>query len=1057
MNETCGCCEGIERLTPIAIINRPGLDALVYRVGTHASFLETMLARLSNLGIPRKDLEITLSEFDDPNAQIYPLQGLTTRAASDPAIAFLDAWATVADVLTFYQERIANEGYLRTATERRSILELARLVGYTLRPGVAASVFLAYTLEKDHDVTILPRNRAQSVPGPGELPQSFETAEPLEARFIWNTLQPRLTSLPFIRLIPASEASPPTGEDNTIDTDTIYFLGIATRLKPGDALLFVFNDLTGGFPFIFDDVPKSFAFVKVTSVEPQAVQNRTKVMIDRGLQKTAMMAMFLIGSPPSSPPEPPATGGKLSFTGLVKTLTEPPSLSPRNSQQLQRRVGQIFNPQSGINSLILKTINPALGDTLDAALSNADVSPTPSSIPSLDCAAALRVKAALFGHNLPLPSGVKPQVFKRLIGDAFLQEGAQIKAFFQESLEDPRKFLPLDAQYDQITVGSWIVVETLDSTGKAVRTFHQVIDVQTVTLTPLDFLSGDVFDGLDGATLQQILAILTVAIKITLLKIDPSWLPRPTAETDLFSLLRTTTIYAQSECLPLSEVPLANNPAAQTDQGMGEEDACIVKGNLIELDQLYPDLKSGRRIVVSGERADVSGTSGVRVSELVMLAGVTQDVSTVKVDGVDIPLPGDKLHTFLQLATPLSYTYKCDTVTIYGNVVRATHGETRTEVLGSGDGSKALQRFSLRQLPLTYLSAPTAAGAESTLRVRVNDILWHEADSLADLVPTDRSYTTESDDADKTTVIFGNGRYGARLPTGVENVKAVYRTGIGKPGNVQAGQITLLATKPLGVKGVINPLRASGGADRESRDSARRNVPLALLALDRLVSVEDYEDFARTYAGIGKASAAHISNRRRRLVHLSIVGADNIPIDKNSDLYLNLVQALLQLGDPNVPLQVDLCEVMFIVISASVRLLPDYLWESVEANIRAALLDFFGFERRELGQPVFESEVFSVIQGIAGVDYVDLEVLGAVDQGKVVDALDKASQTPPDPSDPKETVTEEFLELLDLKGHKNIPVGLAFFNPTTSSIVPAQLAFLSPDVPDMLILTEIAQ
>ncbi len=139
MNETCGCCEGTQQLTPIAIINRPGLDALVYRVGTHASFLETMLARLPSLGIARKDLDIPLSEVDDPQALIYPLQGLTTRAPDDPSIACLDAWATVADVLTFYQERITNEGYLRTATERRSILELARLVGYALRPGVAAS------------------------------------------------------------------------------------------------------------------------------------------------------------------------------------------------------------------------------------------------------------------------------------------------------------------------------------------------------------------------------------------------------------------------------------------------------------------------------------------------------------------------------------------------------------------------------------------------------------------------------------------------------------------------------------------------------------------------------------------------------------------------------------------------------------------------------------------------------------------------------------------------------------------------------------------------------
>ena len=53
----------------------------------------------------------------------------------------------VADVLTFYQERLANESFLRTASERRSILELARLIGYELHPGVAASGFLAFTLD----------------------------------------------------------------------------------------------------------------------------------------------------------------------------------------------------------------------------------------------------------------------------------------------------------------------------------------------------------------------------------------------------------------------------------------------------------------------------------------------------------------------------------------------------------------------------------------------------------------------------------------------------------------------------------------------------------------------------------------------------------------------------------------------------------------------------------------------------------------------------------------------------------------------------------------------
>src|SRR6266699_3374252 len=176
MNETCGCCEGIEQLTPLAIANRPGLDALFYRIGTHASFLETMLARLSNLWLCLSDLNNTQDKCPDQDKS-YPLQGLTTRAESDPAIALLDAWATVAHVLTFYQERIANEGFLRTATERRSVLELARLVGYVLRPGVASSVFLAFTVEDAPGApgaaTVPAGTKVQSVPSQGQRPQTF--------------------------------------------------------------------------------------------------------------------------------------------------------------------------------------------------------------------------------------------------------------------------------------------------------------------------------------------------------------------------------------------------------------------------------------------------------------------------------------------------------------------------------------------------------------------------------------------------------------------------------------------------------------------------------------------------------------------------------------------------------------------------------------------------------------------------------------------------------------------------------------------------------------------
>src|SRR6516225_6839445 len=132
--ETCGCCEGIQVLTPQSTANRPGLSALNYRVGTHGAFLETMKARLTTM-------TLQLPAADGQSIETFmPLRDLTTRDSGDFSIALLDSWATVADVLTFYQERIANEGYLGTAVERRSILELARLVGYTLQPGVGATV-----------------------------------------------------------------------------------------------------------------------------------------------------------------------------------------------------------------------------------------------------------------------------------------------------------------------------------------------------------------------------------------------------------------------------------------------------------------------------------------------------------------------------------------------------------------------------------------------------------------------------------------------------------------------------------------------------------------------------------------------------------------------------------------------------------------------------------------------------------------------------------------------------------------------------------------------------
>ena len=107
----CGCCEGISPQTPGLVSNRPGLSQIGYRVGTYANFKASLLTALS----------------EPANS---PLGLLTTRDDSDFTIALLDAFAVTSDILTFYQERLANKSYLRTATLPGSVFELARLVGY---------------------------------------------------------------------------------------------------------------------------------------------------------------------------------------------------------------------------------------------------------------------------------------------------------------------------------------------------------------------------------------------------------------------------------------------------------------------------------------------------------------------------------------------------------------------------------------------------------------------------------------------------------------------------------------------------------------------------------------------------------------------------------------------------------------------------------------------------------------------------------------------------------------------------------------------------------------
>jgi len=314
------------------------------------------------------------------------------------------------------------------------------------------------------------------------------------------------------------------------------------------------------------------------------------------------------------------------------------------------------------------------------------------------------------------------------------------------------------------------------------------------------------------------------------------------------------------------------------------------------------------------------------------------------------------------------------------------------------------------------------------------------------LGPADRGFVTRTDDAGQTTLVFGNGRRGARLPTGIENVKAIYRSGIGKSGNVKAAQISQLLSRPLGVKGVNNPLEAAGGADPETRDQARKNAPLAVMALDRLVGTRDYADFARTFAGIAKASSARILSGSEG-VYVTVAGVEDIPIPPSSDLYRNLLAALRTYGDPSLPVRVQSRELLMIVLSARIAIHSDYLWEDVVDRVRAALSERYSFERQELGQSVVLSEVIATIQSQRGVTYVDVDALGAVSQL----TPDGELRAPQDVA----VAAKAVIDAAAQTGRPDRFIRVKGIRLVGQAVLPAQIAFIVPTLPDALILNRI--
>lgn len=862
--------------TPCDVSNIQGLSALRYRIGSHGHFKEALLRKLS--------------EFPE-------LQSMTTRSDDDPAIALLDAWSAALDVLTFYQERIINEGYLPTATERRSILELAKLIGYKLSPGVAASTYLSFTLEPtptgDDSVVLHKGMQVHSVPEQDENSQTFETTEEVVGRVAWNELIP--------------QQSLPQSFDRT--TDTIYVQGTSLTLEKGDLILLV-GSRRETSPF-----SERWDVRRVLSVEPLFNENITRISWITDLGHV---------NPIVDPAEQPR----------LFTLRKKASLFGYNAADwrgLPEATKQAYDPASNAEQE-----TPQRADEPEG---NARTEWPDFEIKTID------------ERQIDLDreyNGILPDDWVLLDKPGYRELYRVVKSY-TSSRKDyglTGKVTSLELDYQQHL--SWFPLRK-----STVYISDTELPIAERPLTTPVF--GDTIllsESIPHFDVGRILILR--GTPVTMLRVaypmESDSTRDPESDFASKTVVLTSLDNSTATSLAIGEIVTLLKPPVVLDNGKTRWTVQTADGDTGTIDTEYDELE-----VVEDESSEDTGIPTTYNSD--------DTVETIRIKSM---FSGTK-YTTLVLESPLRYAYIRSTIKIYGNTVAATHGESRSEPLGSGDNSAAHQQFKLRQFPLTYIPAITPSGTESTLEIRVDGIAWKEVPSLYDANPDDRVYTVHHNDDGTAVVQFGDGISGERLPTGRDNVTASYRIGIGLEGQVHRGQINLAMSRPLGFKDVINHIPSSDAQDSESLEDGRNNAPKTIITLDRIVSVRDYENFARSYAGIGKARSIVLWSGETNIIHLTVGTSDGKPVASESDLMVRLAQSIDSSRHGDHQLIIDTYKEEKFGCSFQIKIDETYNSESVLNNVKTILMNTYSFRNRDFAQGTTASELLALVHEVEGV------------------------------------------------------------------------------------------
>ena len=377
----------------------------------------------------------------------------------------------------------------------------------------------------------------------------------------------------------------------------------------------------------------------------------------------------------------------------------------------------------------------------------------------------------------------------------------------------------------------------------------------------------------------------------------------------------------------------------------------------------------------------------------------------------DRPLPFDAVD----------FSESAPRVTAFGNVTDATQGKAEAEVvLGNGDGASRFQTFKLPKAPLTYLLSDGVSPPQAPeLDVLVNGRRWAHVDSLFGRLAADEIYIVREDADGASYVQFGDGETGARLPSGVQNVSARYRSGSGARGPAKPGADPAAGRRIDGLANVRLPGVVSGGADPEPTHSARRAAPGRVQSLGRLVSVADFETETLSIPGVTTATAAwDLVDGVPALVLRVLLEAGRE--GEFADVRKAIQRSGRRRGPDRIVVDVRPAALRYALLDLVYACDPRLAPAGVEAALRTALglagdeaadrTGLFGLHRRRLGAPEYATRIEATCQQVAGVAWctvAGLDMFAAVQ-------TDPATLQAPAPHACLEQIAPEPHELLAL-------------------------------------------